>query len=245
MEMPVETREKLKGIVAVVNDDRVQLTIWTELLKMTGLEVHAYRSVEKALQEMLSGVRPDLIMTDLHMPGIDGWRFCRLLRSPEYGAFNETPILVSSSTFAGEDARQITTELGANAFLPSPFAPGEFFGHVSRLLKGETPKLACRVLIVEDDEAVARLLAQSFQAHGYLTDTVGNGQAAIGLCRDRAPEIVILDFHLPDMEGDVLLAAICRMSPNSAVISVTGDTRPALAVDLMKLGARALSLIHI
>ena len=43
------------------------------------------------------------VVTDLHMPEIDGWRFCRLLRSPEYRALNDIPLLVLSPTFPLDD----------------------------------------------------------------------------------------------------------------------------------------------
>ena len=47
---------------------------------------------------------PDIVITDLYMKGIDGWRFCRLLRSEEYKRFNRVPILVVSATFSGDEA---------------------------------------------------------------------------------------------------------------------------------------------
>ena len=225
--------------VSVVNDDRTQLLIWTELLKKDGLDACSYPSAEAALQAMQAGSRPDLVVTDLHMSGIDGWRFCRLLRSPEYPAFNRTPILVMSATFSGEDAQQITAALGANAFLPTPIEPHEFLEHVHKLLKGDTPPLTNRILIVEDDTHLVAVLQKGFARHGYLTEGAYTAAEALRLCRAQQPEIVVVDFHLPDIEGDVLLDEICRISPQSTVVMITGDSRPELALDWMKRGARA------
>ena len=67
----------------LVNDDPTQLHILAKLLGKAGIEARAYSGVEAALAAMDPANPPDLVVTDLYMPGIDGWRFCRLLRSPE------------------------------------------------------------------------------------------------------------------------------------------------------------------
>ena len=66
------------------------------------------------------------------MPGIDGWQFCQLLRSPEYPRFNRVPILVVSATFSGSDAEQLSIDLGADAFLAAPFAPSALQQYATR-----------------------------------------------------------------------------------------------------------------
>ena len=90
--------------VMVVNDDPTQLCLLVELLKKGGYNVCKCCDARKAVARLAGGTTPDLIITDLHMPGMDGWRFSRLLRSPEFQEFNETPILVVSATFSGQEA---------------------------------------------------------------------------------------------------------------------------------------------
>ena len=231
--------ENKKPDVVVINDDATQLQLWCQLLRRGGFTVHPFPSATLALDAMRTQIKPGLIITDLHMPGIDGWRFCRLLRSPDYPAFNKTPVLVISATFAGEDARQITAELGANAFLSSPFLPSELNTLVEQLISGQTPVLTTRVLIVEDEDVVSTMLVRAFSAHGYAASAVRTASEALNRCRRESQELVILDYHLPDMPGDVLLDEIVRTSPHSAVIMMTGDPRSDLALEWMKRGARA------
>src|SRR5438128_12247558 len=92
--------------VMVINDDAVQLRLTVAWIKKDGLRVLACQSAEEALCLLHQDAAVDVIVTDLHMPRIDGWRLCRLLRSPEYVAFNHVPILVLSATFSGADAEQ-------------------------------------------------------------------------------------------------------------------------------------------
>jgi DNA-binding response OmpR family regulator len=81
------------------------------------------------------------------MPGIDGWRFCRLLRSPEFAAFNKTPILVISATFSGENLQEVCAASGANAFLPLPVDGSLLLRRVRALLTGQTRIDLTRILV--------------------------------------------------------------------------------------------------
>jgi DNA-binding response OmpR family regulator len=143
--------QETKPVAVVVNDDPTQLGILAGLLKKADVEARAFEGVEAALAAMDPAAPPDLIVTDLYMPGIDGWRFCRLLRSPEYAAFNEIPILVVSATFAGEVPERIAADVGADAFLPSPVDGQAFIAQARALLSRQE----ARRLAEADEEAVA------------------------------------------------------------------------------------------
>ncbi|HVN72680.1 MAG TPA: response regulator, partial [Desulfomonilia bacterium] len=226
-------------LVFVVNDAQAQLVYLSGLLTKQGLDVKAFTSAEAALAEMKSGNPPHLIVTDLHMPGLDGWRLCRLLRSPEYMAFNAAPILVVSATFSGEDPEQITADLGANAFLPAPVDSKHFIEHVKRLLAGEAPQRITRALIIDSNKSMISLISKAFMIHGYEVHTANRGHDAIRLFSDINPEIVILDYHIPDADDGQLIKEFNKINPSCAVVVITSDPKPELALKAMKLGARA------
>jgi PAS domain S-box-containing protein len=229
-------------IAIVVNDDPTQRKVLTGILaKREGLAVRDFESAEAALEALVAGLVPALIVTDLYMPGIDGWQFCHLLRSPDFGRFNATPILVVSATFSGEAPAQITGDLGANAFLPQPVDPHQFLDTVNALLHNDVPLIRTRVLIVEDNPATAEMLRKAFEEYGYHTDLALTGREALEkvnpLCN-----IAVLDYHLPDVNGDELLLTFRHLYPACAVVMMTGDTAPELAVAWMKAGAAAYVL---
>ena len=227
------------GWVAVVNDDIIQLRVLTGLLHESGLQVLSCRSADDALARMDPDAPPDLIVTDLHMPGIDGWRFCRLLRSAEYPQFNRVPILVNSATFSGEDACQITAELGANAFMPSPIHGACFVEQVWALLRGDVPGLTSKVLIVDDSTSLLGSLKAFFENNGYRAYTAANGAEGLRLFETLRPEMAVLDFHLPDTDGERLLLKMKALNPRSVFVMITSDPRPELALNWMRSGAAA------
>ncbi len=232
----------------VVNDDRTQLNMLSWLVRKAGLEPRVFTGAEAALEEMkadaqegagVQGVLPALIVTDLYMPGIDGWRFCRLLRSPEYAAFNKIPIVVVSATFAGDEPGRIAMDLGVEAFFPSPVDGGRFVEQVHAILGGRRAPNKLRALIVEDSEPLADALGKTFTANGYQVDTKDTISAAAGAFRETFYDIALLDYHLPDGRGDSLLDVFHSQRPDCVCIMMTTDPGPELALDWMKRGAAA------
>lgn len=58
-----------------------------------------------------------------------------------------------------------------------------------------------KVLVVDDEEDYRSLLARVLKKAGYAVELAENGQEAIGACESAAPDLVLLDVQLPDMEG--------------------------------------------
>jgi signal transduction histidine kinase len=221
----------------VVNDDPVQLNLTSAILQKDGLQVFSCRSVEEALPYLTPRNRINVIVTDLHMPGIDGWQFCQLVRSPEYPALNQVPILVISATFSGVDAAQMTADLGANAFLAAPYKASVLQTTVRKLLQGDKPPVTLQVLIVEDSLTQATQLCCAFERRGYIVHCVSTGAMALELFRQHAPEIVILDYYLPDMTGDQLLPDVKHPGSQAIAVIITSDTSPENATHCILHGA--------
>ncbi|MEI7989408.1 MAG: PAS domain S-box protein [Chloroflexota bacterium] len=234
-----DSNSSLKSIpkVAVVNDDVVQLNILCGLLRKADVEPLQFKSAEAALSAFELGVTPALIVTDLYMPGIDGWRFCHLLRSPEYITFNQVPILVVSAIFEGDEVSRITTVLGANSFLPIPVDGKQFIDRIQMLLKGEKISEMINVLIVENDKQISFGLMKSFQAHGFQVSTAFTYKESINLIGWTPYHVAVLEYDLPDGLGDDLMKVIREKFPDCICIMMTGYSRPELALTWIKMGA--------
>ncbi|HBG46553.1 MAG TPA: hypothetical protein DDW94_06125 [Deltaproteobacteria bacterium] len=73
---------------------------------------------------------PDLVILDLMLPGIDGWRLCSLLKEKR----RELPVLVLTAKCMPED-RAVGFEAGADDYMTKPFEVKELIFRVGRLLK--------------------------------------------------------------------------------------------------------------
>ena len=58
-----------------------------------------------------------------------------------------------------------------------------------------------RILIIEDDQAILKLLQRGFAYEGYTVDVATDGRTGLSLARDRSPDLVVLDWMLPGMDG--------------------------------------------
>ncbi len=237
--MTMHSQNDHPQFAVVVNDNPAQLDMLAGKLRKAGIEPHVFAGAEAALAALDGEHPPALIVTDLYMPGIDGWRFCRLLRSPEYAAFNQIPILVVSATFSGDDAARIATDLGAEAFLPSQLDGQRFCQQVRAALNRERLPIPPRILIVDDDDALCDLLKKLFSINGYEVETALTLRSASEAFGKNVFDVAVLDYHLSDGFGDVLLDEFRALRPDCVCLMITSDTDTNLAVKWMRKGAAA------
>ncbi len=225
--------------ILVVNDDQVQLRLLAQLLTKDGKEVIPCTGGKEALSQLKKVKSVDLIITDLYMPEINGWKLCRLLRSPEFSDYNKIPTIIMSATFSGSDAQDIARELGVNGFLSIPYNREELLATVDNTLSGVNERKNLSVLIVEDDENLRKTLCEGLDAYGFSVFEAKNGKQAYEQFGVETPDIVLLDFHVPDNDGEHLLSAFKVTENRAAVIVMTGNPSPDLALKINELGADA------
>ncbi|MBC7645044.1 MAG: response regulator transcription factor [Thermoleophilia bacterium] len=66
-----------------------------------------------------------------------------------------------------------------------------------------------------------------------------NGAEAIVMCTELQPDVLVLDISMPVMDGMTALPEICRLSPNTNVIMLSGFSSPDLKTQAMHLGAKS------
>ena len=93
-----------------------------------------------------------------------------------------------------------------------------------------------RVLIVEDDEALARVIADNLRFEGYEVDTTGDGNEALGRLRTFQPDLVLLDLMLPNRDG-FELCGVLRQGGRTPVMILSARAQKADKLRGLKLGA--------
>ena len=94
-----------------------------------------------------------------------------------------------------------------------------------------------KIFVVEDDDWYCRMLEYTFKLNP--DDEVAifkSGEAFLKRLNEK-PDVVTLDFHLPDMGGDVLLKEIKSLDPDIEVIIISEQSSIETAVELLKEGA--------
>jgi DNA-binding NtrC family response regulator len=94
-----------------------------------------------------------------------------------------------------------------------------------------------KILIVDDDEGVRQILAQTLQSSGYSITTADSGERAVSMVRESPIDLVILDLVLPRVDGLEVLRDLAAVRPEAAVIMITGHASVETAIKAMKMGA--------
>lgn len=94
-----------------------------------------------------------------------------------------------------------------------------------------------RVLIVDDEKVILDLTAIILKNRGYQVFTAQSAQEGLDTIGRERPELVLLDYMMPNMDGLTALKEIKRSYPETYVIMFTGKGSEEIAVELMKAGA--------
>jgi CheY-like chemotaxis protein len=88
----------------------------------------------------------------------------------------------------------------------------------------DSPRRPTRIVIVEDDQAVADILRRLLVLHGYEVRVAHTGPEGVRLAQEWPPEVVLCDIQLPGLDGYGVAAALRRhpATAQSRLIAVTG-----------------------
>ena len=132
--MPVNTKTQFREgrrSVLVVEDD-LMMGLFLEQYIGSQYDVTVCRDGSEALSTLRSGLRPDLVVTDLSLPGLDGFQV--LDRARSIGLLDDQPVLVLSGSEKSDD-RVRALRAGADDFLLKPFNPDELMARLANLVK--------------------------------------------------------------------------------------------------------------
>jgi CheY-like chemotaxis protein len=122
---------RLAPLILLVDDSLDTRTACGEYLVEAGYEVAFAGDGNEALMVALSNI-PDLVLLDLHMPGLDGWEAARLMRS--YWPTRPIPIIAVSGHYDGETVMR-AADAGCNRFVRKPLVLAELVRIVQSMLE--------------------------------------------------------------------------------------------------------------
>jgi CheY-like chemotaxis protein len=120
----------MRGHILIVDDNPIDLKLASELLEIHGFEVDGAADAEEA-QRMLLHKVPDLIVTDIALPGMDGLTFTRRLKADE--RLRHVPV-VALTAFALTGDEERAAAAGCTGYIVKPIDIRQFAGQISKML---------------------------------------------------------------------------------------------------------------
>ena len=94
-----------------------------------------------------------------------------------------------------------------------------------------------RIMLVDDDDTIRTLLRLTLPAEGFEIVEARDGQEALELVGARVPDLVVLDWNMPERSGEEVLASVKRAHAGVPVIVLTGERQPRHRATAESLGA--------
>jgi PAS domain S-box-containing protein len=229
--------EILRGVkVLVADDNRTNRRILEGMLKRWEMNSTSVDSGEKALEALRSAMQAGepygLILTDMHMPKMDGFALIERIRQrPELST--AIIMMLTSAGHRGDAVR--CQELGVAAYLLKPIRQSELREAIARVLgareqKGAIPLITryslgdaiepmavLRVLVAEDNAVNQRLAARLLEKRGHRVSVTANGREAVEALANQTFDLVLMDLQMPEMDGFEATAAIREREKGNGV----------------------------
>jgi two-component system response regulator AtoC len=97
--------------------------------------------------------------------------------------------------------------------------------------------MADRVLVVDDEQSLRKVLSATLQREGYEVEVASDGEEALAALERDGADVVVTDLVMPRMDGLTLLRKVVKSHPDVPVIVVTAHGKIDSAVTAMKAGA--------
>lgn len=221
---PAPSGSPSHGKVVAIDDDPVLLTLYEKLLPAGGYQVATIEDPLAGLQQPLP-FQPDIILTDLKMPGISGFDLIRKIR--DACKDKNIRIIAVSALRRAEDIEE-ALDAGAHDYLGKPFEPSELLIRLKRQMEqlpatdkpaapadekapaaDEKPPplgpravaMGAKVLVIDDDADIRTLVRTLLTAQGHRVLQAEDGEAGLRTAAREEPDLIILDILMPRMDG--------------------------------------------
>jgi PAS domain S-box-containing protein len=230
----------------VIDDNQTNQRILSHELKKLGIAISIVSSAEDAIRHICVGASmPDLILLDMHLPGIDGISLAKELKKKE--ALTKSKMILISSVGA-VDGQQLKNS-GFDAQLIKPIKPTQLINCLRRIFDSDHADDICvhnkaidncplgmkgRLLIVDDNGVNQRVVSSQLHKLGYSAESVANGLEALDALQRQNYLAVLMDCQMPEMDGYDATRMIRQREGNDKHTIVIAMTAHALEGDREK-----------
>jgi signal transduction histidine kinase/CheY-like chemotaxis protein/HPt (histidine-containing phosphotransfer) domain-containing protein len=236
----------------IVDDNATNRFVLEELLTSWGIEHESAPDAAGALeliQQRQSGERPfGLMITDMHMPEVDGLSLARQVLEQGQGAKPAIVLLTSQN----EDSLPEGTELFIDGFMQKPVRANDLAACLRRVLNSQPPtKLSSkrrlkphssrpsgeerRLLVVEDNAINQEVMTEILRELGYSADVADNGQIALDMLEQRSYPLILMDCQMPVLDGYQTTTRIRQQEAPGEHVPIIAVTAHALAEERAKV----------
>jgi CheY-like chemotaxis protein/nitrogen-specific signal transduction histidine kinase len=228
--------------VLIVDDNMTNRRIMVKQSLLWGMVPTATASGVEAMDLVRHGHSFDIAILDMSMPEMDGLELARQIR--EYRAADSLPLVMLTS-LSQRPNTEAMEEVQFSAFLSKPIKASQLFevfrtalgvGTAARNQASEigfdatlADRNPLKILIAEDNAINQKVVQQILQKFGYRSDLVSNGLEALHALERQHYDLVLMDLHMPEMDGLEATRKIQQRLPAAErprIVAMTANVQP-------------------
>lgn len=189
------------------------------------------------VEEIACQYQPDLIVLDTLLQKMNGFELCQLLK--KHPQLSHIPIIMTSAIYLSQEDLEHGFQVGnttypilADRCVMKPFAPADLLKQIQYLLETEEEiPYVPTILIVDDEKDIRDLLKTTIEKHHYAAVEAATGSECLKILETVTPDLILLDYKLPDISGMKVLQEIRKALPDVGIIFMTayGDEDIAIS----------------
>ena len=186
--------------ILVVDDEEEITEVVCEMIKAGGYQAYSAASGDEAL-EVYRKEQVDLVLTDLMMPGMNGWQLLRALKKQD----SQLPVVVFTG-YAPEQGEAMLLNKETDGYLVKPIGNDRLQILLKALLFPDNLGRPAEVLVIDDDRTTLKLVQRTLNRRGIYVHAFSDVFEGTQQLRSHTPDLLIVDLQLPGATG----FEICR-----------------------------------
>lgn len=200
--------------ILIVDDSAAARSFIVSRLASRKSQIREAADGEEALALIRQDQAFDLILTDIDMPRLDGIQLCKKLKTDPLT--QSIPVIMISNFDSDEDVEK-GFRAGASAYISKAEVKERLVQTIDDTLSQTDFRGGRQILVVEDSEAIRRLVSGYLAQSGFEVLVAADGEEALEKLKENKPDLVLSDITMPGMDGLQLLKTI-KSDPQKADI---------------------------
>ena len=221
--------------ILVVEDDEQDRNWLTTMLTEAGYRVTAVATGREALKQLQSCVF-SAVTVDLILPDMSGWDLIRRFRGD---GPNKNTIVLMATVVADKSAG---LAVPIHDYLIKPIRPNRLLASLAAI--GVAPYSGRKIIIVDDEIKIARLLEPVIREWGYEPSFAESGSIALEMIQTERPAALVVDLLMPGMSGVEFLETLRCNQTNRAIPTIVMTAKDLSNEEMHQLSGMAQSFVH-
>lgn len=216
----------------IIDDNEIDIRLIENILSSWGVSSYSCLNAKKALEKIENDSDFDYILVDWIMPELDGVDFIKKLKEKD---LEKCPKIIMVTAYEEGNLKDKLREekVSINNILRKPFTPSSIYdalvsldqlnkkNNTKDMLIQNNSSINAKILLVEDNEINQTICEEMLKRVGAQVVLANDGLEAVDMCRENHFDIILMDLHMPRMNGFDASKKIRTFDEKTPIIALT------------------------